>query len=105
MAVNEAKGVLSAEIVIVLLPGGFGTHAELGIALGSGKRIILHSADNEVFTACEKTCAFYHHGNVFRLVCNLNDTNAFLEAIQTLKSQRNEQSEDFQAEVRLPGLA
>src|SRR5271170_1584959 len=61
VAQSETAGVLSAEILIVLLPGGFGTHTELGMALASGKKIILHSTDSDVFTACEKTCAFYHH--------------------------------------------
>jgi len=91
VAHSETEGVLSAEIVIILLPGGYGTHAELGMALGSKKKIILHSVDNEVFTACEKTCAFYHHQNVSQLVCPIHETEAFLEAMQKLAHDHKQQ--------------
>jgi nucleoside 2-deoxyribosyltransferase len=33
-AKNEVEGVIAADVVIALLPGGRGTHVELGIALG-----------------------------------------------------------------------
>lgn len=36
VAEAETRGVLDADLVIVLLPGGRGTHAELGIAIGAG---------------------------------------------------------------------
>ena len=83
VAEKETDGVMSADIVIILLPGGYGTHAELGMALGTGKKIIVHSADQAPFTACEKTCAFYHHHNVSQVVCDINDSAAFLDAIET----------------------
>ncbi|HXW53853.1 MAG TPA: nucleoside 2-deoxyribosyltransferase [Myxococcota bacterium] len=89
VAHSETDGVLSAEIVVILLPGGYGTHAELGMALALKKKIILHSVDTEVFTACEKTCAFYHHRDVLKLVCPLAETNAFLKAMQNLAPQSN----------------
>lgn len=82
VAHKETDGVLSAEVVIVLLPGGFGTHAELGMALGAGKKIILHSANSEVFSACEKTCAFYHHAKIFRLVSEIEDSASFVRAVK-----------------------
>lgn len=55
---NEVRGVVDADIVIVLLPGGRGTHVELGIALGLNKQVILIGDDGGIG---EKTCAFYHH--------------------------------------------
>jgi hypothetical protein len=57
----ETQGVLDADVVIVLLPGGRGTHAELGMALAAGKPVILHSEDPAPFGATPETCAFYHH--------------------------------------------
>lgn len=38
---RDFKGVSDADFVLVLLPGGYGTHVELGIALGLGKRVII----------------------------------------------------------------
>lgn len=57
----ELRGVVEADLVIVLLPGGRGTHAELGMALSRGRRVLLHSADLAPFGAAPETCAFYHH--------------------------------------------
>lgn len=57
----ETQGVLDADVVIVLLPGGRGTHAELGMAIAAGKPILLHCADTAMFEAVPETCAFYHH--------------------------------------------
>lgn len=57
----ELKGVKEAHLVIVLLPGGRGTHAELGMALSAGIPVLLHSEDAAFFRASPETCAFYHH--------------------------------------------
>jgi hypothetical protein len=78
----EIKGVLAANTVVVLLPGGNGTHAELGIALGAGKKILLHCENGDVFEPGEKACTFYHHPNVTQIVCGIDDKNAFLRAIE-----------------------
>lgn len=60
----ETRGVLDADLVIVLLPGGRGTHAELGMAIASGKPVLLHAPQSIsalYFGAYPETCAFYHH--------------------------------------------
>lgn len=79
----EVKGVFTAPLFIALLPGGRGTHNELGIAIGEElmfnywrcgatdrrdgqHRILVYSADPADFEANEKTCAFYHHPFVER---------------------------------------
>lgn len=80
----ETKGVLEAEVVIVLLPGGRGTHTELGIAIGStmlamavcaagvaemdDRQIFIFSPTPEVDFGpeSERTCVFYHHPLVER---------------------------------------
>lgn len=41
IALAEERGIVEADVVVVLLPGGFGTHSELGIAIGRGVPIVL----------------------------------------------------------------
>lgn len=73
VAQAEVEGVLEAQVVLALLPGGFGTHTELGLAIASNKITIAHSVDKTLFEANESTCAFYHHDNVHQLVCPLDN--------------------------------
>lgn len=61
VAQDETEGVKAADLVIVLLPGGRGTHVELGIAIGFNKSILLCAANKDLFMQDERTCAFYHH--------------------------------------------
>lgn len=56
---KEKNAVLESDFLIVLLPGGKGTHIEFGIALGQGKKIYLYAPDNEVDNF-EITSTFYH---------------------------------------------
>ena len=65
VAQAEMQGVLDADYVVVLLPGGRGTHTELGMALADGKPVILYGTDDDF--SGPKTCAFYHHPLVRRL--------------------------------------
>lgn len=62
VAALEIKGVLDADFVVALLPGGRGTHVEVGAALGLGRTVFIHSTrPDEHFSAHPDTCAFYHH--------------------------------------------
>lgn len=83
VAGNETFAVMDAGCVLILLPGGKGTHTELGIALASrsNKRIILWSETGEEFGSNEKTCAFYHHSAVEQLCCSFDDLLKFIETI------------------------
>lgn len=65
----EFEGILEADFVVVLLPGGKGTHAELGFSLGVKKRVFIHSENPADFEPGPQVCAFYHHADVIRLVC------------------------------------
>ena len=57
--------MLAADLVIVLLPGGRGTHTELGIAIGAGIPILLHTEDEGLLSGSSgRTCAFYHYSKV-----------------------------------------
>lgn len=69
VAMLEMGGVVAADVVIVLCPGGRGTHAELGAAIASGKRIIFISSDDSHHDTSQKSCAFYHHPLVTKGRC------------------------------------
>ncbi len=56
---QEKNAVLEADLVIVILPAGKGSHIELGIALGQGKKIYLYSPGEEV-NDIDTTSTFYH---------------------------------------------
>ena len=53
----ELKGVADADVVIVLTPGGRGTHIELGAALALGKKVYILT-NEELGPGC---CGFYWH--------------------------------------------
>lgn len=55
----ELRGVLDAEVLVVLLPGGPGTHLELGVGLGVYMPIILHHETGEPFDFAPTACPFY----------------------------------------------
>lgn len=58
----ELDGVCRADVVIVVLPGGAGTHTELGFALALGKRVVLVAGDRPL-----AACPFYFHPAVIRV--------------------------------------
>ena len=67
-AIAETRGVVEADVLIGLLPGGRGTHVEIGMALGLGKPVLLWSEkEHGLFEADDRTCAFYHHPLVHRI--------------------------------------
>ena len=63
----EKDAVLEADFLIVLLPGGKGTHIEFGIALGQGKQIYLYSETEEI-NEVGKTSTFYHLPQVEKII-------------------------------------
>jgi nucleoside 2-deoxyribosyltransferase len=64
----------------ILLPGGNGTHLELGFAIASGKRIFLHSEDPTLFELGSQTNAFYHHPDVSCLSCPIEDVASLVNS-------------------------
>lgn len=68
----EKNAEVESDLVIVLLPGGKGTHIELGIALGIGKRIFLYSPEGAIDNF-ETTSTFYHLPEVEKCYGNLDD--------------------------------
>ena len=71
----EFEGILQADFVLVLLPGGKGTHAELGFSIASEKQVFVHSQDPLAFELGPQVCAFYHHRDVIRLTCPIEDVS------------------------------
>ncbi len=71
VAFIEYRALKDAELVIDLLPAGGTAHTELGMAIAtrSNKRIILWSPDGEEFNYDDRTCVFYYHPSVERIVC------------------------------------
>ncbi len=64
VSLNETEGVQIAGAVIVILPGGRGTHCELGMAIAFGRQIFIlaeNPKEQEMQGATPETCAFYHH--------------------------------------------
>ncbi|TBL68322.1 nucleoside 2-deoxyribosyltransferase [Paenibacillus thalictri] len=69
---EEVSGVMNADVVIIMFPAGKGCHVELGIALGAGKKIYLHSTTNEL-NELENTCTFYHVDAVEQRMGSIDD--------------------------------
>ncbi len=75
----ETDGVTGADIIIVLWPGGRGTHIEMGIAIGARIPIVFISSVDGHHEASAETCAFYHHWLV-RRGFHITDIPTLLEA-------------------------
>lgn len=72
VAENEKEGVATADIVVVVLPGGRGTHVELGIAIGMNKPVLICAESEEFLLLDDRTCSFYWLPN-FTLVIGTTD--------------------------------
>ena len=69
---KEKNAVLASDIVIVLLPGGKGSHIELGLALAGGKNVFLYSPNDEI-NDLSLTSTFYHLPEVEKVIGTLDD--------------------------------
>jgi nucleoside 2-deoxyribosyltransferase len=77
VAVAEIAGIREADILIVLLPGGYGTHVEIGAALALGKPVILHAPDEKTLNT-PYPCVFHYHPGVRLLISEVVDVGALL---------------------------
>src|SRR3989442_597277 len=73
-ALAELVAVGEADVLIVLLPGGFGTHVEIGAALALGKPVILHAPDRRTLDT-PYPCIFHYHPGVTLLISELLDVD------------------------------
>jgi nucleoside 2-deoxyribosyltransferase len=77
IALAEIAGVSEADVLIVLLPGGYGTHVEIGAALALGKPVILYAPDQRTLET-PYPCVFHYHPGVKRLVSDTLDVSELL---------------------------
>lgn len=80
-AVQELNGVREADVLVVLLPGGFGTHVEIGAALALGKPVIL-CAPNQKTLETPYPCVFHYHPNVKIFVSETLDIDAVAHSME-----------------------
>jgi nucleoside 2-deoxyribosyltransferase len=85
LAVAELAGVREADVLIVLLPGGRGTHVEIGAALALGKQVILHAPDQKTLNT-PYPCVFHYHPGVTLLISEVVDVDAVLAHISASNS-------------------
>jgi nucleoside 2-deoxyribosyltransferase len=82
IAEAELQGVREANVLIVLLAGGYGTHVEIGAALALGKPVILHAPDRKTLET-PYPCVFHYHPGVTRLVSERPDIDAIVAFLPT----------------------
>jgi nucleoside 2-deoxyribosyltransferase len=81
VAVAELKGVRDADVLVVLLPGGYGTHVEIGAALALGKPVILHAPDRKTLET-PYPCVFHYHPAVKLLISEPLDVGAIVACME-----------------------
>ncbi|MBM7662083.1 nucleoside 2-deoxyribosyltransferase [Bacillus mesophilus] len=74
---KEKEAVQNSDFLVVLLPGGKGTHIELGIAIGLSKRIYLYSPTENINNP-EDSSTFYHLPEVKKFVGNIEEFASFV---------------------------
>lgn len=88
IATAELEGIRLADVVVVLLPGGYGTHAEIGAALAFGKPIILHSPDRSTLNT-PYPCVFHYHPLVELMVSNVVDVETLTDLMATVIEKKS----------------
>lgn len=88
IALADLGGVLLADLVVVLAPGRRGTHAELGAALATGKRVVLVADSPESLRSDGVESPFYAHPLVERVYGSVQDAAEYLvhTDVQTVRS-------------------
>ncbi|CAG7645044.1 nucleoside 2-deoxyribosyltransferase [Paenibacillus allorhizosphaerae] len=76
---QERNAVIEADLVIVILPAGKGSHIELGIALGLGKKVYLYAPDDEVNNV-ETTSTFYQLDEIDQYIGTLDELIDYVTA-------------------------
>jgi nucleoside 2-deoxyribosyltransferase len=76
-AADEIQAVREADVLVVLLPGGYGTHVEIGAALALETPVILHAPDRKTLET-PYPCVFHYHPRVTLLVSEFLDVNEVL---------------------------
>jgi nucleoside 2-deoxyribosyltransferase len=88
VATAELEGIGLANVVIILLPGGYGTHAEIGAALALGKPVILHSPDHNTMNT-PYPCVFHYHPLINLIVSEVVDVKNLIDLMTILIENRS----------------
>ena len=83
VATSEIQGIQSADLVVVLLPGGYGTHVEIGAALAFGKPVILHAPDQGTLNT-PYPCVFHHHPLIKLIVSEVVNIEEFITIMTSM---------------------
>jgi nucleoside 2-deoxyribosyltransferase len=81
IALAEIAAVQDADVLVVLLPGGYGTHVEIGAALALGKPVIMHAPDRQTLET-PYPCVFHYHPKVKLLLSEVLDVDVALKCIE-----------------------
>ncbi|MGA9225484.1 MAG: nucleoside 2-deoxyribosyltransferase [Mesobacillus sp.] len=84
---RELSAVRNSDFLVMLLPGGKGSHIEMGIALGLGKRVYLYSPNNDIYEF-DKTSTFYHVAGVTKFIGDFVSFMQFLLQKETTNFNR-----------------
>lgn len=69
-SIQEKEAIKSADVIIIVLPGGLGTHIEIGMALAWEKKVYLCSTDEKLLNG---TVNFYYLPDIIKLSGNIDD--------------------------------
>jgi len=69
---KEKEAVMNSDVVIILLPGGKGSHIELGMAIAAKKKVFLYSPDNDIDDFA-LTSTFYQLPEVQKVIGTIDD--------------------------------
>ncbi|PYZ93364.1 group-specific protein [Salipaludibacillus keqinensis] len=72
LGVKEKTAVLESDFIVVLLPGGKGTHIELGMAIAQGIKVYLYSPNDDI-NHFETTSTFYHLPEVQQIIGTIEE--------------------------------
>lgn len=56
---RDLKGVVDCDVLVVLLPGGRGTHFEMGVASALGKPVVIWSSEQDMRDQAAHLCPFH----------------------------------------------
>lgn len=87
IAEAELQGVVNADVLVVLWPGGRGTHVEMGAALSNNKTVFFITPPD-----FKLEVAFYRHKNVV----HLTELNMAIEVIHKALSVFEEITENYE---------
>ena len=82
VAQDELEAVRNADVLIVMLPAGRGTHIETGIALAMEKLVIIHAPSREILDD-PYPCPFHYLPGVKILISESLDADAILASLPT----------------------